>query len=58
MSTKADAKATAEEEATEQAFLSKQTGKEGKANTYEYQMNSTETALLPQDEFWKIKLVS
>jgi hypothetical protein len=27
-------------------------------NVYEYQMNSTETALLPQDEFWKLKLVS
>ena len=31
---------------------------ETKSGTYEYQMNSTETATINSDEFWKIKLHS
>jgi hypothetical protein len=60
MTTKKDAQATAKEEAVEQAFLTRQAGKEtpeGK-NVYEYQMSSTETALMNQDDFWKIKLTA
>jgi hypothetical protein len=32
-------------------------GPEGK-NVYEYQMSSTETELLNQDDFWRLKLIS
>ena len=27
-------------------------------NTYEYQISSTETALMSEDDFWRLKLIS
>jgi hypothetical protein len=56
MSTKADDKTTAKEEAAEQAFLAKQAGSPEQKNVSEFQMNSTETATISQDDFWRTKL--
>jgi hypothetical protein len=56
--TKADAETTADEEAAEQTFLTKQAEAPGEQNVYEYQMTSTETATIANDDFWKIKLTS
>jgi hypothetical protein len=55
---KTDAAATAKEEAAEQAFLSKQAESPEQQNVYEFQMSSTETALISQDDFWRLKQVN
>jgi hypothetical protein len=56
--TNGDAEATANEEAAEQTFLAKQAESPEQQNVYEFQMSSTETALLAIDDFWKLKLTS
>jgi hypothetical protein len=53
-----NAKATAKEEAEEQAFLSKQAESPESKHADEYQMSSTETAALSEEDFWRLKLAN
>jgi hypothetical protein len=54
--TKTDKETTADEEAVEQEFLQKQVGEAEQQNVYEFQMSSTETALVSPEDYRKLKL--
>jgi hypothetical protein len=57
--TKADAQATAKEEAAEQTFLTAQAGKKTKSDSETVlRTSSTETCELSPEDFWKIKLTA